>query len=93
MRKFIIEREIPKVGDFSDAQLAAAAATSNDALCTIGGRDIQWVHSYVTADRTYCFYLASDEQAIRRHSELSGFPADRISEVRHQIDPSTARSS
>ena len=90
MRRFIIERDIEGVGGFTPDQLGAAATTSNKALCEIGGRDIQWVHSYVTDDRTYCLYLASDEAAIRRHAELSGFPASRIAEVRNLIDPATA---
>lgn len=91
MRKFIIEREIAGVGAFTADQLSAAAATSNDALCRIGARDIQWQQSYVTDDRTFCVYLASDEAAILRHAEMSGFPASRISEVRGVIDPATAR--
>ena len=90
MRKFIIEREIAGVGGFDRDQLRSAAATSNEALAEIGGRDIQWVQSYVTDDRTYCVYLASDEAAIRRHAELSGFPASKVSEVRRLIDPTTA---
>ena len=91
MRKFIIERDIAGVGAFTADQLRAAAAASNDALCRIGARDIQWQQSYVTDDRTFCVYLAADEAAILRHAELSGFPASRISEVRSIIDPATAR--
>lgn len=90
LRKFIIERNIPKVGSFDAKQLSDAAAKSNEALCQIGARDIQWVESYVADDKTFCVYLATDEAAIRRHSEMSGFPADRITEVRATIDPSTA---
>ena len=78
LRKFIIERNIPKVGSFDAKQLSDAAAKSNEALCQIGARDIQWVESYVADDKTFCVYLATDEAAIRRHSEMSGFPADRI---------------
>ena len=90
MRTFVIELEIPGVGAFAPEQLSQAAATSNAALSKIGAQDIQWVHSYVTDDRTYCIYLAADEAAIRRHAELSGFPASRIAEVRSRIDPTTA---
>ena len=91
LRKFIIERNIPKVGSFDAKQLSDAAAKSNEALCQIGARDIQWVESYVADDKTFCVYLATDEAAIRRHSEMSGFPADRITEIRATIDPSTAK--
>jgi hypothetical protein len=91
LKKFMIERDIPKVGDFDAAQLAGAAAKSNEALCQIGAANIQWVESYVADDKTFCVYLATDEAAIRRHSELSGFPANKITEIRGTIDPSTAK--
>jgi hypothetical protein len=91
LKKFLIERDIPKVGTFDDKQLGDAAAKSNKALCKIGAEDIQWVHSYVTPDKTFCVYLASDEDAIRKHAELSGFPASKISEIVEIIDPTTAR--
>jgi len=88
MRKFIIEREIPEVGSLTKEQLSVAAGKSNEALNRLGP-DIQWVHSYVTANRTYCMYLAKDEAIIRRHAELSGFPASKITEVSGMIDPTT----
>ena len=91
LRKFIIERNIPKVGSFDAKQLSDAAAKSNKALSQIGAQDIQWVESYVADDKTFCVYLATDETAIRQHSEMSGFPADRITEIRVTIDPSTAK--
>jgi uncharacterized protein DUF4242 len=91
LKKFMIERGIPNVGALDAGQLSNAAAKSNHALCSIGARDIQWVHSYVTADKTFCVYLASDEGAIKRHAELSGFPADKITEIVETIDPATAR--
>jgi hypothetical protein len=84
------KRDIPKVGDFDAAQLAGAAAKSNEALCQIGAAN-QWVESYVADDKTFCVYLATDEPAIRRHSELSGLPANKITEIRGTIDPSTAK--
>jgi hypothetical protein len=89
LRRFVIERDIPKVGSFEREQLRAAAQKSNEALAQLGS-DIQWVESFVVADRTYCIYLAQDEAIIRRHAEISGFPATRVAEVRKMIDPTTA---
>lgn len=91
LRKFIIERDIPKVGSFDARQLADAAAKSNDVLCQIGAADIQWVESYVADDKTFCVYLATNEAAVRKHSEMSGFPANKITEIRTTIDPTTAK--
>jgi hypothetical protein len=70
-------------------QLKGAAAKSNAALAELG-TDIQWVESYVAADKTFCVYLAKDEAIIKRHAEISGFPANRITEVKRMIDPTTA---
>jgi hypothetical protein len=89
LRKFVIERDIPKVGSFEREQLRAAAQGSNEVLRKLGS-DIQWVESFVAADRTYCIYLAKDEAIIRQHAEISGFPATHIAEVRKMIDPTTA---
>ena len=89
LRKFVIERDIPKVGSFEREQLKAAAAKSNEVLARLAP-DIQWVESYVAADKTFCVYLANDEAVIRKHAELSGFPASKITEVRKTIDPTTA---
>jgi Nickel responsive protein SCO4226-like len=89
MRKYIIERELPAVGSMEREQLRGAAAKSNDALAELGP-DIQWVESYVAADKTFCVYLAKDEDVIRRHAEISGFPANKITEIRRMIDPTTA---
>jgi hypothetical protein len=89
MRKFIIERDIPKVGTFEREQLRGAAAKSNEVLRQLGP-DIQWVESYVADDKTFCVYLAKDEAIIHRHAEISGFPATKITEVRKMIDPTTA---
>ena len=91
MRRYVIEREIPEVGSLEREQLAAAAAKSNEALAELGS-DIQWVNSYVAGDRTFCIYLAKDEDIIRKHAEISGFPATRIVEVRKMIDPTTERA-
>lgn len=91
MRRYVIEREIPKVGSFERQQLKEAAATSNQVLAELAP-NIQWVESFVAADKTFCVYLATDEAIIRRHAELSGFPANRITEVPRIIDPTTARA-
>lgn len=90
MRKFVIERELPAVGDLSPEDLCGAAATSNAALAKLG-TDIQWVESFVTKDKTFCIYLAKDEDIINRHAAVSGFPASVITEVKGMIDPTTAR--
>jgi hypothetical protein len=89
MRKFIIERELPKVGTLDREALKGAAAKSNDALRQLAPA-IQWVESYVAENKTFCVYLAENEEVIRKHSELSGFPANTITEVRRTIDPTTA---
>ncbi|ODA67263.1 hypothetical protein A7A08_02010 [Methyloligella halotolerans] len=91
LKKYIIERDIPGVGKMNEGELSGAANTSNDALCKIGASDIQWVESYVADDKTFCVYLAKDEDAIRKHAELSGFPANKITEVKTMIDPATAQ--
>jgi Protein of unknown function (DUF4242) len=89
LRRFIIERDIPKVGSLERDQLRDAAAKSNEALTKLAP-DIQWLESYVAADKTFCVYLAKDEAVIRKHAEISGFPATKITEVRKVIDPTTA---
>jgi Protein of unknown function (DUF4242) len=89
LRKFIIERDIPKVGTFEREQLRGAAAKSNEVLHQLGP-DIQWVESYVADNKTFCVYLAKDEAIIRKHAEISGFPATKITEVKKMIDPTTA---
>ena len=89
LRRFIIERDIPKVGSLERDQLKGAAAKSNEALQQLGP-DLQWVESYVSDNTTFCVYLARDEAIIRRHAEISGFPATKITEVRKMIDPTTA---
>jgi len=88
MKKYIIEREIPKVGDLNREQLRNASAKSNQVLDQLGN-DIQWSESFVTADKLYCIYLANDEAVIRKHAELSGFPASKITEIGNIIDPTT----
>lgn len=92
LRRFIIERDIPSVGSLQREELRGAAAQSNAALRQIGP-DIQWVESFVASDKTFCVYLAKDEDVIRKHAEISGFPATKITEVRKTIDPTTERDS
>jgi hypothetical protein len=88
MKRFVIERDIPKVGSLEREQLREAAKTSNKALRELGP-DIQWIESFVAGDKTFCIYLAKDEDIIKRHAEISGFPATKITEVRKIIDPTT----
>ena len=89
LRRFIIERDIPQIGSFEREQLKGAADQSNKVLRQLGP-DIQWVESYVASDKTFCVYLAKDEDIIRRHAEISGFPATKITEVKRTIGPTTA---
>jgi hypothetical protein len=89
MRMFMIERDIPDVGTFERGQLRGAAEKSNEVLRQLAP-DIQWQHSYVAGNKTFCVYLATDEKVIRKHSEISGFPATKITEIKRTIDPTTA---
>lgn len=91
MKRFMIEREIPGIGAMSLTELCGAARSSNQAIGKIGN-DIQWQHSYVANDKTYCIYLAKDEATIRKHAELSGIPIASISEIPQIIDPLTANN-
>ena len=88
MKKYVIEREIPRVGTLQGEQLRQAAAKSNRVLEQLGP-EIQWQESLVTADKMFCVYLAKDEAIIRMHAELSGFPAAKITEIGKTIDPTT----
>ena len=92
LRRFMIERDIPKVGTFEREQLRQAAGKSNEVLRQLGP-DIQWVESYVAGDKTFCVYLAKDEAIIRKHSEISGFPATTITEISKTIDPTTEKAA
>jgi hypothetical protein len=92
LRKFIIERDIPEVGSFEREQLRGAAAQSNGVLRQLGP-DIQWVESYVAANKTFCVYLARDEEIIKQHAQISGFPATKITEITKMIDPTTEHGS
>ena len=92
LRKFIIERDIPQVGTLEREQLRGAAAQSNRVLRELGP-DLQWVESYVADNKTFCVYLAKDEAIIKKHAEISGFPATKITEVRKMIDPTTEHAA
>jgi hypothetical protein len=89
MPKFVIEREIPGAGKMSPADLKTISKKSCGVLSSLGP-SVQWIQSYVTADKVYCVYHASDESLVRRHAELGGFPANKISVVATIIDPATA---
>ena len=89
MPKYVIERDIPGVGDWSAEQLRGASQTSCNVLNELGP-EIEWLHSYVTGDKIYCVYNARDEDMVREHATRGGFPANRISEVTTMIDPTTA---
>lgn len=92
MPKFVIERPLPGAGGFSAEDLQAIAQKSNEVLDGMAGR-AQWLQSFVTGDKIYCVYIASDEQVIREHAKAGGFPVTRISEVKAVIDPATAEPS
>jgi UrcA family protein len=89
MPKFVIEREIPGAGKMSPADLKMVSRKSCGVLSSLGP-NVQWVQSYVTADKIYCIYYATDESLVRRHAELGGFPANKISTIATVIDPSTS---
>ena len=91
MKRYMIERDIAGIGDVSMTELCGAARASNQALATIGSA-IQWQHSYVAGDKTFCVYLAESEDDIQKHSSLSGIPVSRITEISQIIDPVTANN-
>ena len=90
MPQFVIEREMPGAGQLGPSDLKQASQTSCSVLRDLGPQ-IQWVQSYVTGDKIYCVYRAQSEEAIRKHAEAGGFPANRISRVTSVIDPTSAR--
>ncbi len=89
MPKFVIERDIAGAGKLTSAELKAISQTSCGVLSALGPQ-IQWLQSYVTADKVYCVYIAPNEEMVREHAKKGGFPANRISEVAGIIDPTTA---
>ena len=88
MPKFVIERDIPGAGKMTPMDLKAVSKKSCGVLSSLGP-NVQWIQSFVTADKIYCIYHASDESLVRRHAELGGFPANKISQVQSVIDPAT----
>jgi hypothetical protein len=92
MQKFVIEREVPGVGNMNADELRDLSGGSNKVLSELGP-DIQWVQSYVTDDKIYCVYLATGEDIVLEHARCGGFPANKVSVVRTIIDPTTATVS
>ena len=92
MPRFVIERDIPEIGSAERDALREAAQKSNGVLAAMKAehKNIQWEHSYVAGDKTFCIYLADDEKLIHEHAERSGFPATKVTGVRKMIDPVTA---
>jgi len=88
MKRYVIERDIPGVGEMNGEQLKNASATSNQALAALAGK-AQWVQSFVADNKTFCIYLAENEEAVHEHAKISGFPASKVTEVRNTIDPMT----
>ena len=91
MKKYVIEREIPGIGNSSPADFKGISERSNNVLRTMGP-DIQWIQSYVTGNKIYCVYLAANDEIIREHANRGGFPANSIAEVKTIMDPTTADS-
>ncbi len=89
MPKYVIEREIPGAGNMSPQELQSVSQKSCGVLRNLGPQ-IQWLHSYVTGDKIYCIYIAPNEEMVRQHAQQGGFPANRISEIKTVIDPTTA---
>lgn len=88
LKRYIVERELPGIGAMSQDELCSAAEKSNKVLAQLAPK-VQWSHSYLGADRAFCIYIAENEDLVRRHAEISGFPANRIVEVPRTIDPTT----
>ncbi len=89
MPRYLIERNIPGAGKLTSAELKAISQKSCSVLNQLGPQ-IQWIHSYVTGDQIFCVYRAPDEEMVREHARQGGFPANRVSEIKNTIDPSTA---
>ena len=89
MKRFVIERNLPGVHNLAQGDLKAAAAKSNEAIARFPGK-LTWEHSYVVDDKTFCVYLADSADTVMKHAEASGFPANKVTEVRTMIEPLTA---
>lgn len=91
MPKYVIEREIPAAGSLTPDQIQAISQKSCSVLQNLGPQ-IQWLESYVTQDKIYCVYIAPNEDMVREHAKQGGFPANRVSEVKRMIDPTSAEA-
>jgi hypothetical protein len=91
MPKYVIERDIPGAGNLTAEQLQGISQKSCSVLSALGPK-IQWIQSFVTSDKVYCIYIAPNEALVREHAQKGGFPANRISEVKEVIDPTTAEA-
>lgn len=89
MKRFVIERHLPGVQNLAPGELKDAAAKSNAAIAQLGG-NVTWEHSYVVQDKTYCIYIADSAESVMKHAEVSGFPANKVTEVQTVIEPMTA---
>jgi hypothetical protein len=89
MPKYVIEREIPGLGDASARDLRAVTQKSNAVLAELAPQ-VQWVQSYATQDKMYCIYVADDAESVREHARRGGFPADSVAAVAAVVDPTTA---
>lgn len=94
MPRYVIERDIPDIGSANQADLSEAANKSNDTLARMKAKlkNIQWEHSYIADNKTFCIYIADNEDLVREHAELSGFPATIITRISHMVDPVTAET-
>ncbi len=92
MPKYVIEREIPGAGKLSSAELQGISQKSCDVLRKLGS-EIQWVESYVVDDKIYCVYIAPNEELVRKHAQMGGFPANKVSQVRSIIDPTSSEGN
>ncbi len=94
MPRYVIERDIPEIGSAERKDLRGAAEKSNGVLAAMKAeqKNIQWEHSYVTGDKTFCIYIADNEALVQEHAERSGFPATKVTKVRRMIDPVTAEA-
>jgi hypothetical protein len=91
MPKYVIEREIPGAGNLTQEQILGISQKSCSVLKNLGPQ-IQWIESYVTQDKIYCVYIAQNEAMVREHAKQGGFPANRVSEVKRMIDPTSAEA-
>ncbi|HXJ86473.1 MAG TPA: DUF4242 domain-containing protein [Candidatus Binatia bacterium] len=89
MPKYVIERDIPNIGSITPDQVIAISQKSCNVLSSMGPK-IQWLHSYVTQDKIYCVYIAPNEEIVREHAKQGGFPANRVSQVKLVIDPTSS---